>query len=342
MTHNKQPAFDKSRFFQDMEKSVSLIPQAVEAGAALAADRIQRLLLVGCGAPYYMFQVLAFWANRKASDLKVHVLYPHEFIQLANDLDDKSAVVFGSHSGKTAETVLAAEAISDQTTRSFAISQFPESPLAQKVNQVFSYGSSGQGYFSAFLIAQTIVSSFLSKADVSWKMHGQIVNSLSNLPGALANAKEAGMATALESAEILKNEEKIYIVGAGPMYTTAYVHAACFLMEMQRIHALSIRAADFFHGPFEVLDERTPVIVLLGEDPSRNEAQRVLNFCERYINGALTFDSKLFEMPGIHSEIRPVVAPFIVDAAMTTMVERLAQLRGHPLDTRQYMGKVDY
>ena len=125
MTDNKQLAFDSSRFIQDMEMSVRLIPQAVETGDTLAASKVRRLLLVGCGAPYYMFQALAYWANQKTADIKVRVLYPHEFIQLAGDLDSKSAVIFGSHSGKTAETVSAAESISNKVTRSIAITQHP-------------------------------------------------------------------------------------------------------------------------------------------------------------------------------------------------------------------------
>ena len=336
------PDFDKSHFLKEMEIGMRLIPQAVEAGQAISAEKIQQLLLVGCGAPHYMFQSLAFWANWKAIDLQVQVLYPHEFLQIANDLDHKTAVIFGSHSGKTAETVSAAKAISNQAIRSIAITQFHESPLALAANEIFSYGPSEQGYFSSFAIAQAIVSAFLDKADAGWKSHAQIISSLSNFPSALADAKKAGMKTALENAENLRDKKEIYLVGSGPMYTTAYVYAACFLMEMQWIHALSIRAADFFHGPFEALDDTTPVIVLLGESPDRKEAQRVLKFCEKYIGGAMAYDSKQFEMPGIHPSVRAIFAPFILDAAMTTLVEQLARLRNHPLETRRYMGRVDY
>jgi fructoselysine 6-phosphate deglycase len=47
-------------------------------------------------------------------------------------------------------------------------------------------------------------------------------------------------------------------------------------------------------------------------------------------------------MMGIHDKIRPILAPFILDSAMTTIVESLADLNQHPMTTRRYMGKVDY
>ncbi len=59
------------------------------------------------------------------------------------------------------------------------------------------------------------------------------------------------------------------------MFTTAYVLGVCVLMEMQWMHVSRFIAAEFFHGPFEIVDETVPLILLVGEDPSRPEAERV-------------------------------------------------------------------
>jgi fructoselysine 6-phosphate deglycase len=47
-------------------------------------------------------------------------------------------------------------------------------------------------------------------------------------------------------------------------------------------------------------------------------------------------------MTGIAPEIRPLVAPMVVDSALTNLVEMIAVLRDHPMTTRRYMGKVAY
>jgi len=339
---NKQIEFDSTSFINDLHTSVNLIPQAEEVGSSLANREIKRLYLVGCGAPYYMFRVLAYWANLMTAGIEIKNLYPAELLQLKDTLNEKTAVIFGSHSGKTTETAQAAKFLQSKPCNSIAVTQFPDSSLANHIQEVLAYGTTKQGYFSSYIITQMLVSAFLQKAAQDWRIHENLKISLSNFPTALADAKEKSMTTAFSHAADLRDEKILYIIGTGPMYTTAYVFAACFLMEMQHLHAHPVNALDFFHGPFEIVDASTPLILLLGEGNNRTEAERVQQFCNRHTGGCITYDAKDFAMPGIHTEIRPMVAPFILDAALTNLVERLAILRGHPMDTRQYMGKVDY
>lgn len=338
----KQIEFDSTNFINNFLTSVNLISQAEVVGASLASRGIKRLYLVGCGAPYYMFRTLSYWANLKTTGIEIDCLYPAELLQLKDTLNAKTAVIFGSHSGKTIETAQAAEFLQSKPCHSIAVTQFPDSPLSKHIQEVLAYGTTKQGYFSSYIIAQMLVSAFLQKAAKDWRIHENLKISLSNLPTALADAKEKSMATAFSHAADLQDEKIIYIIGTGPMYTTAYVFAACFLMEMQHLHAHPVNALDFFHGPFEIVDASTPLILLLGEGINRSEAERVRQFCNRYTNGCITYDAKDFAMPGIHPEIRPIVAPFILDVALTNLVKRLAFLRGHPMETRRYMGKVDY
>lgn len=134
----------------------------------------------------------------------------------------------------------------------------------------------------------------------------------------------------------------MYVVAGGPMSTTAYVLGVCVLMEMQWMHVQSVVAAEFFHGPFEIVDETTPLILLVGEDPSRPEAERVVRFCKKYTERLMIYDSRDFAMPGIAEEIRPIVAPMILEAALSRFPAHLAVWHNHPLSTRRYMWKTEY
>ncbi|MCD6356271.1 MAG: hypothetical protein J7L66_03200, partial [Anaerolineaceae bacterium] len=126
------------------------------------------------------------------------------------------------------------------------------------------------------------------------------------------------------------------------MYTTAYTFTSCFLMEMQWMHAHPLVAAEFFHGPLEVVDKKTPIIILIGEDAHRPEAERAAHFCQKYSKRIAVIDSKDFMMQNIHPNVRPLVAPFILDAALTALVDQFAIVHNHPLTIRRYMGKVAY
>jgi fructoselysine 6-phosphate deglycase len=335
--------FNQSHFLEQFSGSLTLFDTVLEIARQLAEQPIRKIFFVGCGAPHHLFYCLEYWASKYAANTTFHRYFPAEFVLHAPlALDEHSLVIFGSHSGTTKETVEAAQFTRQSSAQSLAITQSADSPLGQAVDHTIAYGSTEQGYFSAFMLTFAFLSGFLAQKEPAWPFHKALMESLPHFPAALAQAKAQTISTAVLQAEKLKDSQPLYVLGAGPMYTTAYVFASCFLMEMQRMHAHALQAAEFFHGPFEVVDEATPLLLLIGEDPSRPIAERVLEFTKQYSQNTIVYDSKEFPMSGITPEIRPLVAPMIVDAALTNLVETIALLRDHPMTTRRYMGKVVY
>ena len=335
--------FDKAEFIDQFSGALNQIEKADQIGKSFAGEDINRIIFAGCGAPHYMMRLLSYWGQRSAINTDIRVYYSAELVsQDPAAIDEKTLVIFGSHSGTTMETLDAAQFLKSKPCKTISITQEESSPLGSAAMSCLPYGKTTQGYFSAFILAQTLFSAFLNEREKGWGLHKALLESLPNLPSALADAKEANHANALAQAKALADENLLYVLGAGPMYTTAYVFAACFLMEMQWMHAHALTAADFFHGPFEVVDKTVPLLVLIGEDPCRSEGERVKRFGAEYSRKNFVYDSQDFEMKGIHADVRSIVAPFILDSALTGLVEELAVIRGHPLTTRRYMGKVDY
>ena len=126
------------------------------------------------------------------------------------------------------------------------------------------------------------------------------------------------------------------------MFCTAYVFGVCVLMEMQWMHTYPAEAAEWFHGPFEIVDQNTPILLLLGEDDSRPIAERALRFCKKYTERLLIYDSKDYDMKGISQNVRAIFAPFVLQAALDRLAEHLAVWHNHPLITRRYMWKTEY
>jgi fructoselysine-6-P-deglycase FrlB-like protein len=58
-------------------------------------------------------------------------------------------------------------------------------------------------------------------------------------------------------AEAFKNEEFIYVLGAGPSMGAAYIFSICNLMEMQWIHSPTVNHGELLHGAFEAIDKNT-------------------------------------------------------------------------------------
>lgn len=334
---------NNKEFTDEFSGALKILGDAENEGRKAAQDGFVKLFFVGCGAPYQMMKSVNYWADRFCSTINVRSYHAGEFVNLdPAALDEQVIVLLGSHSGTTREVVSAAETLKEKPCKTFAFTQKADSPLASAVDRVFAYGASKQGYFSSLMLTMAFTSGFLSATEKRWPDHREVISSLRHLPGALADAKFIAAEKGRAAAEKLKDEEFVYFIGSGPMFTTAYIFAACFLMEMQWMHAFPLSAAEFFHGPFEVFDKETPVVLMLGEDPSRPEAERVLAFSRNYLNEPIIYDSRDFEMPGISQEMRALLAPFILDSAMTNLVEQLAVHNDHPLTIRRYMGKVDY
>lgn len=335
--------FNKTHFLTQFSGALSLIDSAVLLGQQLGAQNIKKVYFVGCGAPHHLFMSLDYWASKFSTNTTFQRYFPAEFIcHNPHSLDETSLVILGSHSGKTKESVEAAIFAKNSPAQTLAVTQSADSPLGKAVDHTIAYGSTEQGYFSAFMLTLAFLSTFLTIKESSWTLNDSLLQSLPNFPTALAEAKELSLPAAIKQAEKLKDSQQLYVLGSGPMYATAYVFASCFLMEMQWIHAHALQAAEFFHGPFEVVEQTTPLLLLIGEDPSRPLAERVHQFAQQYSSNTIVYDSKDFPMTGIAPEIRALVAPMVVDSALTNLVEMIAVLREHPMTTRRYMGKVEY
>jgi fructoselysine 6-phosphate deglycase len=68
----------------------------------------------------------------------------------------------------------------------------------------------------------------------------------------------------------------------------------------------------------------------------------VKSFCDTHAERVMSYDSRDFAMAGIAPEIRPIVAPYILQAALKRMAAHLSVLHAQPLTTRRYMWKVPY
>ncbi|MCC6312435.1 MAG: SIS domain-containing protein [Thermomicrobiales bacterium] len=334
--------FDRAAHLAGFEAANAAKYQAADLGAKLATRNPKRLYFVGQGAPNKAMAVVKYWAERVSTALDLRIYYPAEFVnQNPAALDENTIVILGSHSGTTPETVRAAEFLRDTPVTTIGITQKADSPLAKAVTHPVLYGETLEGYTCGYILVQALVSALLQGTD-GWTLHDKIMSSLDALPAVTADATEASDARSVEEARLFKDDRVIYTVGAGPCFTTAYVLGVCVLMEMQWLHAQPLVAAEFFHGPFEVVDQTTPLIIFLGEDPSRPEAERVVRFCQKYTERTMIYDSKDFAMDGVDPEVRAIVAPFVLQAAVDRFTARLAVWHNHPLSTRRYMWKTEY
>ncbi|MBW0448289.1 SIS domain-containing protein [bacterium M00.F.Ca.ET.228.01.1.1] len=334
-------SFDQETFAQSLTGATDEIARAAAFGRDIAT-RIDRVIFVACGAPNRIMLGLQYWIEHYSRTLEVRRFFPAEFMaQDTPRLDERTLVILASKSGTTQETVAAAEFLRNKPCITVGVTQTDDLPLASAVQHAFLMGRTDEAYFGTFIILQALIGGILAARE-EWPLQDKLLASLAQLPKALAAAAAQNETRGAIEAGTLKDDRVLYHLASGPVFTTAYVFGVCILMESQWMHSIPLEAAEFFHGPFEVVDHQTPMILLLGEDPSRPLMERVVRFCERHAKRFVVYDSRSFDMPGIDPEIRPIVAPYILSMAIERISAQLAELNEQPLTTRRYMWKTEY
>lgn len=332
---------NKDAIVAGLRRSADLVREAAAFGKSIASD-IDRIYFIGCGAPNRIMLGLEYWLQHYSSDLEVRRYFPAEFMaQTPARLDDRTLYVLGSKSGTTQETVDAANFLKDRPGITVGVTQTEDKPLAVAVQHTFLMGETDEAHPGMFLILQGLVGGLMAARD-DWPLEEKLLTSLEAMPEAIASAQFENDERSAREARLYKDDRILYHVASGPMFTTAYVFGVCILMEMQWMHSHPLEAAEFFHGPFEIVDQDMPLVLLMGEDPSRPLMERVERFCKKYTERLIIYDSRSFEMEGIAKEIRPIVAPYILQSALDRIAQRLAVWHNQPLSTRRYMWKTEY
>ena len=139
-----------------------------------------------------------------------------------------------------------------------------------------------------------------------------------------------------------EKEDMMYILGSGPAFGNVYGFAICSMMEMQWQHAAYIHSAEYFHGPFEVTDKNTAYVVLESSGPARCMDERAIRFLKQYGAKYEVVDAKELGADIIDERVVDYFTPLMFYKVMCVYRKELAKLRNHPLETRRYMGKVEY
>lgn len=333
--------FDSASTLDQLRQTQDALAEALAFGEAIGRD-IDRVYLIACGSANRAMLGLKYWIEHFSPRLEVRCYFPAEFMAINPPrLDARTLVVLASKSGTTPETVAAAEFLRGKPCRIVGLCQFGDKPLAKAVPERFLVGDTAESFTAMAMLMNAIAAGLLKSGD-GWALSDQMMSSLHALPAAICDAAEQNDARALADANIYRNDRFVYHVAAGPCFTTAYVFGVCILMEMLWLHSYPIEAAEFFHGPFEIVDRKTPLILITGEDPSRPLMERVISFCDKHAARVMKYDSRDYAMKGVAPAIRPILAPYVLQAALKRLSAHLSVLHNQPLTTRRYMWKVAY
>jgi glucosamine--fructose-6-phosphate aminotransferase (isomerizing) len=250
---------------------------------------------------------------------------------------DRCASVAISQSGQSPDIVALAESVRASGAVSFALTNTPDSPLAEASDHTIDLQAGPERSVAA---TKSFVSSIVAGLALlaHWQEDKALLAALEHLPGVLGRAVDCDW-TPLMTA--LDGRTSLYVLGRGPALAIAG-EAALKFKETCGIHAEAYSAAEVLHGPARIVESGYPVLAMAARDAAEPS---VVEITERLAGqGASAFITSAMPGSAIPLPFAPAGHP-IVDAlalivSFYAFVEALSRHRGFNPDQPPHLRKV--
>lgn len=334
-----------------MSLSARFHPDVAAALAAVNAPALRHVFFVACGGSLSIMHPAKFLLDQHGS-LASDVYNAAEFIARSPKLlGPDTLVVLCSMTGTTKETTAAARFAREKGAVTVGLTVEPTSPLGQSVDFPVKFeapyttgvpiDAKDSNYSCIYQLVMGLVAA-RGEEDLT----KQLIDSLHNLQTVIDRAQDSFAPLWDRYAEHFAKQDVIYTMASGASYGAAYSFAICVLMEMQWINSQAIHSNEFFHGPFEVLDDKRCFVLLKGCDSTRALDERAEEFLQRFgsSENILVLDADALDLSGIDDRFKGNVAPLIFFDTLWRFIYKVADFRQQVmLEGRRYMKKLsDY
>ncbi len=230
-------------------------------------NSITRLTIVACGTSYYAGMVAKYWIENH-SGLPVDLDIASEYRYKDLPITQKSAALFISQSGETADTLAAMQHAKAQGQLCFSLVNVTNSTMA-KESDVILPTMAGQEVGVASTKAFTTQLAVLATLSIAIAKNNGLITQ-QDASDALKNLRSAEklIETVLKTSDHIRHiatelahaNNAIYM-GRGSAYPIA-LEGALKLKEISYIHAEAYPAGELKHGPIALVDKKMPVIVV--------------------------------------------------------------------------------
>jgi glucosamine--fructose-6-phosphate aminotransferase (isomerizing) len=315
---------------------------------------IDKIFVVACGTAYHA-GLIAKYAIEHWTRIPVEVEVASEFRYRDPVLNRSTLVVVISQSGETMDTLMALRHAKDQNARVLAICNANGSTIPRESDAVL-YTHAGpevavastKGFLTQ-LVACYLVGLFLAQIrGIKYEDEvASVVADLRELPAAVAKVLEQ-MEPVRELGRSMADADRMLFLGRHVSFPVA-LEGALKLKELAYIHAEGFAAGELKHGPIAVIDQGTPVVVVV---PPRARdllhAKVVSNIQEVRARGARTIviaeegdeDVVAYADHVIRVPRTPtLLAPVVTTVPLQVLACEIADTRGLDVDQPRNLAK---
>ena len=325
-----------------MEKTVKEIVAEIKEKVE-AKGGLKHVYFVACGGSKAAIFPGLYLLQSEAKTFSATTYTSNEFVHATpKQLDGRCVAVICSLKA-TAETVEAVKVANAAGAITIAMTGSMTTGMAQVGQYVVTYSNGDDQVYSDSNQANSLRIGFeLLHQIENWANYDKAMEAYSHIDEIVAEGKKECLPAAQAWAAKEKDEPVFYVLASGPNYGVAYSMCRCDFMEMQWKHAVCLHTGEYFHGPFETTDKSLPMVLLMSEGRTRALDERCLKFLKTYAENFIVIDFEKLNKGRIDKSVVEFFNPVVMIPIERYYVSQMAEIRGHSMDERRYMWKVEY
>ncbi len=231
---------------------------------------IERLNIIACGTAYYASLVGEYMLEEYAG-IPTDVDFASEFRYRKPVLNKKTATIYVSQSGETADTLAALKEAKQKEIMTLGVINVVGSTLSRETDAgIYTHagpeiGVASTKAFTSQLAVLALISLFLGRQrEMSLVLGQRIAKELSKIPTLVRQTLELD-AQIKSLAEKYKDFNNFLYLGRKYNYPIA-LEGALKLKEISYVHAEGYGAGEMKHGPIALINENFPTFVICPSD----------------------------------------------------------------------------
>ena len=322
----------------EVKNMIAEIKQKMEERGGL-----KHVYFVACGGSKAAIFPGLYLLQSEAKTFSATTYTSNEFVHATpKELDERCLAVICSLKA-TPETVEAVKTANERGAITIAMTGSTSTGMAKVGQYVLVYSNGDNQDYSDSNQANSLRVGFeLLHQIEGWELYNKAMDAYQYIDQIVQEGKENCLAEAKAWAEKEKDEPVFYVLASGPNYGVAYSMCCCHFMEMQWKHAVCLHTGEYFHGPFETTDKQLPMVLIMSEGRTRALDERCLKFLKTYAENYIVIDFKELNKGRIDPAVAEFFNPVVLIPIERYYVSQMAEVRGHSMDVRRYMWKVEY
>ena len=321
-----------------VKEIIAEIKQTMESKGGL-----KHVYFVACGGSKAAIFPGLYLLQSEAKTFSATTYTSNEFVHATpKELDERCVAVICSLKA-TPETVEAVKVANAAGAITIAMTGSMETGMAKVGQYVVTYSNGDDQVYSESNQSNSLRIGFeLLHQLENWASYDKAMEAYSYIDEIVAEGKKELLPAAQAWAQKVKDEPIFYVLASGPNYGVAYSMCCCHFMEMQWKHAVCLHTGEYFHGPFETTDKQLPMVLLMSQGRTRALDERCLKFLNTYAENFIVIDFEKLNKGRIDESVVEFFNPVVMIPIERYYVSQMAELRGHSMDERRYMWKVEY